>query len=235
MFFEDTFVLLRAVARRAGIGHVLCNVAEAWRADGGYAAAREALDRALALFRDIGDPLGTAVALNALGNLARSTGEYTAGRAWFEQALRLRRAAYDQREIGTTLAGAGLLALYAGDADGHRLIGQAVRMFARTSDGPGMQLTPLNVAGFELDRGDPQVACEMLERIAAREENVYVRSRGWAAAELADAALAIGDRDRARRAAASALASFESLGEARGVRYVRGLDTHGEWLLSARP
>jgi hypothetical protein len=147
----------------------------------------------------------------------------------------LRRTACDQREIGTTLAGAGLLALYAGDDDGHRLIGQAVRMFARTSDGPGMQLTPLNVAGFELDRGDPQVACEMLEHIAQRAENVYVRSRGWAAAELAEAALAIGDTDRARRAAAAALVSFEGLGEARGVRYVRGLDPRGEWLLSARP
>jgi predicted ATPase/DNA-binding SARP family transcriptional activator len=235
MFFEDTFVLLRAVARRAGSGHMLCHAAKGGRADGDYMAARASLDRALALFRDIGDPLGTAVALNALGNLARSTGEHAAGRAWFEEALTLRRAAGDQREIGTTLAGMGLLALYAGDADGHALIGQAVRMFARTSDGPGMQLTPLNVAGFELDRGDPQVACEMLERIAAREENVFVRSRGWAAAELAEAAIAVGDRKRAGRAAAAALASFEGLGEARGVRYVRGLDPHGEWLLSARP
>ena len=53
------------------------------------------------------------MALNALGNLARSTGELEAGRRWLEEALALRRAARDAREIATTLTSLGMLALSA--------------------------------------------------------------------------------------------------------------------------
>ncbi len=52
-FFEDTFVLLRSVSRTAGTGYVLCNIGETWRADGDCDAARDALERALALFREV--------------------------------------------------------------------------------------------------------------------------------------------------------------------------------------
>ena len=96
-FFEDTFVLLRTVGRTAGIGYVLCNIGEAWRADGEFAAAREPLEQALELFRDIGDHQGAGVALNVLGNLARSTGDYDAGRRLLRggagAATRVRRPA----------------------------------------------------------------------------------------------------------------------------------------------
>ena len=70
----------RAVRSRAATGYALCNVGEAWRSDGEYGAAREPLERALALFRELDDDPGAGVALNALGNLARSTGELEAGR-----------------------------------------------------------------------------------------------------------------------------------------------------------
>jgi predicted ATPase/DNA-binding SARP family transcriptional activator len=222
-FFEDTFVLMRAVARRAGIGYVLCNVAEVWRSDGKYGPAREALERALALFRELGDDQGAGVVLNALGNLARSTGDYDAGRAWFADALALRRAARDRREIATTLCGMGLLALYAGDASGRDQVEEASRIFDRIEDGPGRQLIPMNLAGYELDAGNPRRACRLLDRVAMVEEHELVRSRGWAEAELAEAAIALGSTERARRAADAALASFRALGEERGVQRVRAL------------
>jgi tetratricopeptide (TPR) repeat protein len=231
-FFEDTFVLMRTVDRTAGIGYVLCNIAEAWRSDGEFAAAREPLERALALFRDIGDHQGAGVALNALGNLARSVGDYDAGRRCFAEALVLRRAAGDRREIATSLSAMGTLALYAGDETGRGLIEQAVQIFDRTEDGPGQQLMPLNLAAYELDRGDPHRACELLERVAIPGDHALVRSRGWAAAELAEAAIAIDDPDRAGPALAAALASFQELGEARGVRYVDALHSRLERLMS---
>ena len=87
---------------------MLCNIGETWRADGDCDAAREALERALASFRELGDDLGAGVALNALGNLARVDRRARHGaRASFEEALALRRAARDAREIATTLAGLG--------------------------------------------------------------------------------------------------------------------------------
>jgi predicted ATPase/DNA-binding SARP family transcriptional activator len=219
-FFEDTFVLLRAVSRRSGTGYVLCNIAEAWRADGSCDAARERLEQALALFREIGDDQGAAVALNALGNLARSTGDHDAGRTWFAEALALRRAAGDRREIAMSLLGMGMLALYAGEASGRQLIEQATRIFDRTEDGPGHQLVPLNLANYELDLGDPRRARDLL---AAAARQPLAHARGWLDAELVEAALAAGDDDLAQRAADTALATFEKLGEARGTGYVRGL------------
>jgi hypothetical protein len=231
-FFEDTFVLLRTVARRAGVGYVLCNVAEAWRSDGEYGPAHGSLEQALALFRDLGDDVGEGVTLNALGNLARSTGDYDAGRSWFAQALALRRAARDRREIGTSLAGMGLLALYAGDESGRAQVEEASRIFDRIEDGPGRQLIPMSLASYELDAGNPEAACRLLDRVAIPDEHVLVRSRGWAAAELTEAALALGDGARAKRAAEAALAGFLALGEERGVRRVRELSAQLESQMS---
>jgi predicted ATPase len=231
-FFEDTFVLLRAVARRAGVAYVLCNMAEAWRSDGRPEAAREPLERALALFRDLEDTQGMGVALNVLGNLARETGDYEAGREWFAEALTLRRAARDRREIAMTLLGMGVLGLYAGDESARAQIDEAAAIFERTNDGPGSQLLPLNVANFELDTGHPLRAYELLVGIATPDEHVLVRSRGWVAATLGEAAIAIGDAQRAQQAFADALRSFMELGEERGVRRVRELSTQLESQMS---
>ena len=225
-FFEDTFLLLRAVRSRAGAAYVLCNIAEAWRSDGEYASARDALERAIAVFEDLGDDQGRGVALNALGNLARSAGDYAAGTEWFSQALQLREAAQDRREVAVTLGGMGLLALYAGDEDaGRKRLDEAMRIFERNEDGPGLQLMPLNVGGFALDHGDPQRAAELLTRcdVVAREQGLG-RTRGWASAELAEAALVLGDHERARRALDVAFPLFEQLAEDRGTRYARVLE-----------
>jgi hypothetical protein len=84
---------------------------------------------------------------------------------------------------------------------------------------------PLNIGGFELDHGDPQRAAELLARCEAigREQGL-VRNRGWASAELAEAALALGDPGRARRALDVALGIFEHLAEPRGTRHARALE-----------
>ena len=222
-FFEDTFVLLRSVSRTAGTGYVLCNIGETWRADGDCDAARDALERALALFREVSDDQGAGVALNALGNLARVTGEYDTGHAYFTEALALRRAARDRREIAMSLSGLGLLALYAGDPDGQVLVDEASEIFARTDDGPGTKLLPINVAAFELDAGDPARAYDLLESVAKPEGHDFVRSRGWPAAVRAEAAIALGERDKAEPALRDALNRFREIGEDRGVRHVLAL------------
>jgi tetratricopeptide (TPR) repeat protein len=172
------------------------------------------------------------VALNALGNLARSMGDYDAGRRHFAEALVLRRAAGDRREIAMSLSGMGTLALFAGDESGRGLIEQAVQIFDRTEDGPGQQLMPLNLAAYELDHGDPRRAYELLDRVASLHDDVPIRGRGWAEAELAEAAIAIDDSGRAQRALAAALTSFDKLGETRGVRHVRTLQARLERMMS---
>jgi predicted ATPase len=224
-FFEDTYCLFRAVRSSAGIGYALVNVAETWRAEGDLAHAREALDRALDQFRALGDEQGIGVALNALGSLARSTAEYDAGRAWFDEALTLRRAARDTREMAMTLMGMGLLALHAGEhEEGERLIDEVHAIYVRIDDGPGIQGVPLNLGAFELDHGDLERACALLDRCAeiSRTQGMR-RHRGWASAELAEGAIGLGDGDRARAAMSEALRLFEAAGDVRGVRCIERL------------
>jgi tetratricopeptide (TPR) repeat protein len=173
----------------------------------------------------MGDEQGKGVALNALGSLARSTRDFDAGRRLFGEALELRRALADPREIATTLAGTGLLAMYAGDSDAGPLFEEALAIFERTDDGPGLELVPLNLGGYELDNGDLERACALLEECnAAAGARGLVRNRGWASAELAEAAISLGDHARAREALDTALANFERLGETRGSRYAHSLE-----------
>jgi hypothetical protein len=107
-------------------------------------------------------------------------------------------------------------------------------IFERTEDGPGLQLMPLNIGGFELDHGDPRRAAELLARCEAiGHEQGLVRNRGWASAELAEAALALGDPERARGALDVAFTMFEHLAEPRGTLYARGLEERLGALTSA--
>jgi predicted ATPase/DNA-binding SARP family transcriptional activator len=234
-FFEDTFCLFRAVRARAGAGYVLCNIAETLRADGDYDAARDCLEESLARFCDLGDEQGRAGALNALGNLARSTGEFESGRNHFEQALAIRRAADDSREIAATLTDIGMLALRNGDrVQGQRLIDEALSMYERTEDAPGMEGIPLNLGAFALDGGDPERACELFARSATigRQRGRLQRIASWASAELAEAAIAIGDPRRARDALKGAISDFERYGDIRGLRYANDIHERLERLSS---
>jgi predicted ATPase/DNA-binding SARP family transcriptional activator len=224
-FFEDTYCLFRSVCSGAATGYVLCNVGETLRADGDHAAAEEPLQRALEQFRRVGDDPGVGVALNALGNLGRWTGEVDAGRACFEEALALRRAAQDAREIAMTLMGMGMLALAVGDADeGERRFDEAQAIYARIDDGPGLQGVPLNLASFALDHGDPRRAAQLFERCleVCRAQGMD-RDRGWASAGVAEAAIALGDGERARKAIHTALALFNASGDRRGTRHAEQL------------
>jgi predicted ATPase len=225
-FFEDTFCLFRSVNSDAAIGYLLCNVAETWRAEGNYVLAQEILQRGLAQFAALEDRLGEAGALNALGNLARLTGDFDAGKANFERALGLRREARDQREIATTLTGMGMLALVAGERDaGLDLCDRARGIYERTEDAPGLEGLPLNLGAFELDAGDPERACRLLEdaaTLSARRSGPQ-RIGGWARAELAEAAIGLGELDRAEEALAAATVDFERYRDTRGLAYAKRL------------
>ena len=224
-FFEDTHCLFRSVCSAAAAGYVLCNIGETLRADGEHRRAEEPIQRALDQFRRAGDEPGVGVALNALGNLARWTGEVDAGHAYFEEALDLRRAARDAREIAMTVMGMGMLALATGDRDeGRRRFEEAQAIYSRIDDGPGLQGVPLNLASFELDNGDPRRAAALFERCLelCRAQGLD-RDRGWASTGVAEAAITLGDRERARIGIDTALRLFNASGDGRGARHAEHL------------
>jgi tetratricopeptide (TPR) repeat protein len=221
-FFEGTSLMARTVARRSGMGHVLCNVAATWRREGELDAACDALERALGIFRDAGDREGAALALNALGCLARAAREPELGRESLDEALALRREIGNRRDIGVTLASMGLLATSEGDGErGRALLAEAQALFERTEDGPALAGMAQNIGCLELDHGDPERACALLARSAAMWDDMRVLwNRSWIQVVQAQAAAAAGDPQMARAALADARDGFEHLGEAAGLAHV---------------
>ena len=73
------------------------------RLTGDYPAAAQALEQALGIYRDLGDRLGQANALNYLGAVRRMTGDYPAAAQALEQALGI------YRDLGDRLGQANAL------------------------------------------------------------------------------------------------------------------------------
>ena len=101
--------------------------------------------------------MGTAFALNRLGNLAGATGQHELGREWLEEALALRRELGDRRGVGMTLGNLGVLAARAGDLErGRSIIGEALALFEATDDAPGQMGMRLNLGNLAADAGEPE-------------------------------------------------------------------------------
>ena len=227
MYFEDTLLLYREIGREAARGYILCDYALVARAQGDHEAAREALDRALALHRERDDLLGTAVTLNALGNLARSREQFELGREWLEEALAIRREMGDRRGTGMTLGCLGLLTARAGDREeGRGHIASALALFADTDDGPGRPGMLLNLGNLELEVGEVDRALPVLEEAAETfRSHMIMRGWGWPTCTFAEALLdaPAPDAARARRLLGEAERGLAAIGDERGLAQVAAL------------
>jgi predicted ATPase/DNA-binding SARP family transcriptional activator len=223
MFFEETLLLFRPVPARLALGYVLCNHAYAHRCMGNPDAAREKLDRALALFRERGDAPGTALALNQLGNLGRTTGDHPLAREWLEEALAIRRELGDRRGTGVTLGNLGLLAAATGDLEGGRLlVAESHGLFERTDDGPGQGGALLNFANLELSSGDLQAGRRLLEEsLPFWERQKLTRAVSWISLSLADTLEELGETGEAARRRESARELFARLGDSTGLERIK--------------
>jgi hypothetical protein len=119
-----------------------------------------------------------------------------------------------------------MLAFSAGDGGrADRLSAQALAIYERTEDAPGMEGIPLNRGGLELD-SNPELACVHLARSAeiCRRRGRLYRTGSWAVLELAEALLAIGEPARAREALAEAFVEMGRYGDSRGLRHAEGVE-----------
>ena len=232
MYFEDTLLMFRPVGPEAAAGYMLCNLALVARAQGDHDAAREALDRALALHRERDDPHGTAVALNGLGNLARSREQFELGREWLEEALAVRREVGDRRATAVTLGCLGLLAGRAGDVDGGReLIGQGLAICRETEDGTGRSGLLLNLGNLELEAGDIARARSILEEAADLcRSQILMRGHGWPLCAFVDALISppAPNESRARELIDEARGIFRGTDDVRGLAQVDALEARLE-------
>jgi predicted ATPase/DNA-binding SARP family transcriptional activator len=223
LFFEETMLLFRPAPAHVALGYVLGNHAFALRSMGELEAAREPLDRALALFRELGDRPGIALALNQLGNLGRSLGEHALAREWLEEALSIRSELGDRRGIGLTLGNLGLLAGAAGDEErGRLLLSESYERFERTDDGPGQGGALLNLANLELSLGRRAEGRRLLEQcLPFWERQDLVRARAWISLSLADVLEDLDEPDEAARRRQAARELFERIGDFTGLERIK--------------
>lgn len=106
---EGTVHLTVALARKDAAGGIRARALMALgvvrRAQGDFEAARPFFEPSLAIYREIGNPVGEAVSLNHLGGVARAQGELAEARALFVQNLTLHRQLGAQGGIADSLEG----------------------------------------------------------------------------------------------------------------------------------
>jgi DNA-binding CsgD family transcriptional regulator/tetratricopeptide (TPR) repeat protein len=139
-----------------------------WYRRGDYDRATALCEEALALWREVGDRLNVARALNGLGNIAFDRGDYARSRTFHEEALALRREIGQPSPIGSSLVNLGILLYEMGDYVRARdLYAEAYELRSQVSDRDGLGYA-LNGLGMTAHRlGDLAAAREHLEAAIA--------------------------------------------------------------------
>jgi predicted ATPase len=222
VFLEETLVQARRVRAPQAVGDVLVTLGSVHRNAGQPEAARERLDDAVARFRDVGDTVGTAIALGQLGNLLRLTGDHETARELLEECLALREQIGDRRGVGLALGNLGLLAARTGDSGRAReLLARARKGFLAAGDKPGEAHVEMNLGHVATDEGEFGEARAQLER-AKRIWSDFLdieRVAAWLDVCLVAISGQQGDEERARRHLAQALAVFQSTRDAAGTAW----------------
>ena len=225
-FLELTFVTARRVDPESAVAYALADEAAAARDGDDLDDARQLLTESLALFRSVGDELGTAQALGQLGNLCSASGEHATAVELHAESLAIRERSNDARGIGLSRLAMSVAAANAGDftrawAESE----QALALFDRTDDGPGRAGTTMQLGYVAADQGRLQEARELQEHALAMWRG-FVPLTGWTSSillELAELDVALGDDDLVARRVREALEAYERVDDQVGVARCREL------------
>jgi predicted ATPase/class 3 adenylate cyclase len=173
------------------------------------------LREALGLWRDLGDALGEALALEAIGWVHDNAGEYEAAKPAFEQSLALRsQAGGGEFEGWIALAGLCLLLVARGESEGAEVKAHELERLGAMYEAPRPRQLGLHfLADCPLVRGDyPQAERRYLRALAYARRSELLHSCPNELLGIAMSAAGQGDDTRAVRLAAAAYAQQELLG-----------------------
>jgi len=190
----------------------------AW-SQGDCARATALCEAGLALYRELDDREGVALALNNLGFVAVDQGDFARATALLTESLDLYRRLDDTWGIAQTLGDLGVVAAQQGDlARATRLLEQSLPLRRQVGDKRGIAVTLSNLGGVAADAGDYRRA------EALYQENVTLaralgNKRGIALSlnSLGDVAYAQGDKTRAAALYEDGLILFRELGDTWGM------------------
>ncbi len=126
---------------------------------GDYAAARDAYETVLPMWREVGDRRGESGTLNVLGVLHRDSGEPEMAIRYYEQALALRREIQDRNGIAGTLVNLALVRTDLGDYEAAwTLYQEALPLQRATGHRHSLAMMLNNMGQIAYYRGDSAAA-----------------------------------------------------------------------------
>jgi len=138
----------------------------AWR-QGDFTVARDSLEHAVSLRRQIGDPLGVAKATNNLALVSRDAGDFGQAESLYRESLAAFRAAGDELRSSWVLGNVGTLKFMQGDyPEAARLLTESLAMGRALADTHGVAMALVTLAVVQLEQGDATACGTSLKQAA---------------------------------------------------------------------
>jgi predicted ATPase/DNA-binding SARP family transcriptional activator/DNA-binding CsgD family transcriptional regulator len=180
-----------------------------------YERATVLLEESLTLYRDLGDRLGIASALQSLGSIARERGRYARAVAFHEESLALQRELGNEEGIARALDGLGFAAWLEEDHErAWTLCTEALSLYRGLEDAEGIAWSLVNLGAVAQHRGELERATQLLkESLALSREAGYREGVAWSLNELGVVAHRRGDLGRAEALLEESLGVHHDLGD----------------------
>jgi diguanylate cyclase (GGDEF)-like protein len=226
---EESLALAESAGLRPACAHAHNAMGIAAIGSGEYHLAREHFRRTLAVWQELADAAGTAIALGNLTKLSLRLGDIEAADRFAGEALALERAADNPRGISLALECIGQIRLAQGDVEAARVaLKESLRLNRSLGDvfGEAMALHQLGLAAY--DSGDRAEAMGLLT--TALERRFAVGDQEDLAVSLECVAHLAAAADPAF--AATLLGAADALRERRGLPAPPEADTRREATLT---
>ena len=183
---------------------------------GDHAPARELLEEALQLFRELGNVDQTARCIGLLGNVAVGEGDLDAAEAAFTEAAAIARETGNEFRLAANLSNLGTIASYRDDArTALRYQLEAAEIQRRLEDLDNLAITLHNVGRGHLFLGElVEARATLSESFAVARELGFRQVMAYCIGGLAELAMREGDAEQAMRALGASQHAFADIGAA---------------------
>jgi eukaryotic-like serine/threonine-protein kinase len=212
-------VLFAAAGDLKNSGVMLVWSADFLRAKGDLPGARKQAEEALLIFRQIGNQLYAAQALNELGIVFNDEGKLAEAKSYYEQALRDYREADYKVTIGDELNNIGQVVERMGDlSEASQDFEGALQIFNEVGDKNAAALTESSLGDVLLEEGDLAGAARQYERALQLDiETGHKAAQASALSHMANVFLDQDDLQQAREKTEQALVLNKGLGRPLGL------------------
>jgi tetratricopeptide (TPR) repeat protein len=184
-----------------------------------YQRAQRLLNESLALFRELEDKHGTAIALRYLGRVMLYSGDYERAIVLLQESLVLFRELGEKQSIAALLNHLGLVALYQGRHEEVVFFCQeSLTLFRDLADKQGIAVALHNLGWAALSQGDYERGTRFCEEsLALLRELKHTQGIAALLIDLGYAALYQNELERASALCLESLALYQQIGNKEGI------------------